>query len=966
MNLQQQKILSLLKVIKTICLQNDIKWFLMYGTLLGAVRHKGFIPWDDDADIVMLKSEYIKFEKAFSSSNYKNQYSLRSAFIDHKSDGQPFARFCDNASEVILKLNTAYDKSYGSIIDIFILDDLPSDIVNQNTYYNQLAESIEVAHDRYSTSFFMNNRVSAAKIIWKKIFLKGRTLKKFEKLTDSLGHSNSEYVIQRYSITHIYKREYFDEMLFVDFETEKLPIPSFYVDVLNIQFGYMWDEIPQNRLDHGDNLLMPYSKLSYSAVNHIHSNTNNLINKFVHLLYKYYSIKEKNCLRDNWTLARNIIDEILQQLISGNLLTRNEKIGIYLFYQLSPYFIGRLVAQKYYNMHAYRNPHVLHVDETIACESIKLLIDDGMLNYAVRLATLIHACKKCTSTEFNNLLHQLDQLCKIHNSFHYEKYKECSKISHDYINEYGSDKIVTKYLNMSLFLDGREDEIYINCDDSLFYNTFINYTKNRSLKRTVINFYEYSKYSKNSCLLNYIKNRINFIADSKYESDLVDKLNIQLNFSLGYSQQRYNIKSFSTQLNRVQKFIQLGKRKLFSLDKGFNLDQLGGIFKILDKSLVRLYSKEKIRSELFILYNDIDLFLKSLDMNEDRINRNIFYGFTSKSPTNFSLAIKNTLYIDAKNGISPTKRAGISINPLFPVPKSALLLKLSYFLDLIYTRNLSTARSINPIIFIFLSIVSVFGIKKLSKSFWSYKLFTIRFFKLFGFKKGVYYTYLDNKLIFINKVDLIYENIDVGQFTRYNLHCIPNYFATSKGFKFIHELTASSLESTQIVNNKIIDTMERNASYLQSTNPIRYFINSKINKIWNRLELEYYKAFFHILYKNFINDIYKIIKIKGISYAYDPLEPYITKFLYFYQRGLILNSNYNLTLYSLKCINLKFPDFNIDKILINLDNSDYPDSNSYYQESVDILIDRKIQPLQQEISEKIQQILKSSEVNNHM
>ena len=56
--------LNVLKKIDEICEHNDIKYSIMYGTLIGYMRHKGFIPWDDDADVAMLRPEYEKFRNA--------------------------------------------------------------------------------------------------------------------------------------------------------------------------------------------------------------------------------------------------------------------------------------------------------------------------------------------------------------------------------------------------------------------------------------------------------------------------------------------------------------------------------------------------------------------------------------------------------------------------------------------------------------------------------------------------------------------------------------------------------------------------------------------------------------------------------------------------------------------------------------------------------------------------------------
>ena len=68
--------LDILKFIDYVCKKYNIKYFVSYGTLLGAVRHKGFIPWDDDIDVAMYREDYERFQKAVIEENNDKIYNF--------------------------------------------------------------------------------------------------------------------------------------------------------------------------------------------------------------------------------------------------------------------------------------------------------------------------------------------------------------------------------------------------------------------------------------------------------------------------------------------------------------------------------------------------------------------------------------------------------------------------------------------------------------------------------------------------------------------------------------------------------------------------------------------------------------------------------------------------------------------------------------------------------------------------
>lgn len=120
--------LSLLEKIHAFCEENGIVYYLMYGTLLGAVRHQGFIPWDDDIDIAMPRADYNRFCQTFAAEDAK----VVACDLD---DGYylPFGKVID--TRTVLKEKVRTDYTLGVYVDVFVLDALsPEPAVNRRAF----------------------------------------------------------------------------------------------------------------------------------------------------------------------------------------------------------------------------------------------------------------------------------------------------------------------------------------------------------------------------------------------------------------------------------------------------------------------------------------------------------------------------------------------------------------------------------------------------------------------------------------------------------------------------------------------------------------------------------------------------------------------------------------------------------------------------------------------------------------
>lgn len=109
--------LSILDHIDVVCKKNSIRYYLFYGSLLGAIRHKGFIPWDDDIDIVMPRPDYDKFVQLYKSDD---SFELKKPGDNDYT--YEFAKVFDK--HTIVEEDVTGESDYGIWVDIFPLDGL--------------------------------------------------------------------------------------------------------------------------------------------------------------------------------------------------------------------------------------------------------------------------------------------------------------------------------------------------------------------------------------------------------------------------------------------------------------------------------------------------------------------------------------------------------------------------------------------------------------------------------------------------------------------------------------------------------------------------------------------------------------------------------------------------------------------------------------------------------------------------
>ena len=242
-------LIMMMNEVKRICDKNNIKYFCMYGTLLGAVRHKGFIPWDDDFDIAMLRPDYEKFMKVAERDLSENMFIEN--YNSCKGYGHVFAK-------VMLK-GTIWEEGFTEFVDCYknvYIDVFPLDITTNNL----LKRRIQFFENMLITKYLLLNchykftKKGIKKVLYNIGYFTAGLIKKETLIKvwerNAFKYSkckNGTYVNFSGVNWSLMKADFFEEelaeMVEVPFEDSRFVIPKGYDSILKKCYGnYM--ELP--------------------------------------------------------------------------------------------------------------------------------------------------------------------------------------------------------------------------------------------------------------------------------------------------------------------------------------------------------------------------------------------------------------------------------------------------------------------------------------------------------------------------------------------------------------------------------------------------------------------------------------------------------------------------------------------------------------------------------------------------
>lgn len=446
---KQKYLLKLFREVDEICREHNLRYVLAGGSLIGALRHEGFVPWDDDVDLYMPRSDWEKFIE-ICKTELPPDREIQCSEVDRNYTNS-FPRYASTNTCAIHKSQIIGKDCGGEIIDILTLDPVPAD----DKEYEKYRTHMMIYSDLINISVGYSDRWEIPASMYLKyllsyIFLgKKRTLAKLEKIMFSYKEEECDRYAMRWGgCPFLFDKDMMFPVKDGDFEGQKAMIPNKCSDYLIWHYGDEWAYMPPHDKREGHVAVcvddLPYQELREEYMPKINKGRlrwDCIFRKFynMRIAKKSHKVRQEGLAMKARAVALDLqgaIDESglkISELVENRSFRKLSALfGSYYKNQLSADFIGR---EDYSNIYAFYHPTLVEIPDDVFYGAMLTLFYTERVSKAYRMMQVRQQLDHL-SPEMEGLKEDIELFRTAADHYEFHRIKEAEQIVNELLKKY--------------------------------------------------------------------------------------------------------------------------------------------------------------------------------------------------------------------------------------------------------------------------------------------------------------------------------------------------------------------------------------------------------------------------------------------------------------------------------------------------------------------------------------------------